>query len=61
MKELEATLFCLKSISEEIPADENTQIPRFFGPEVLSRLPPDCGLRLQNTALLLLGNFFNFT
>ncbi|KAI8637788.1 armadillo-type protein [Parasitella parasitica] len=54
---LEGTLFCLKSISEEITADENLHVARFFGPEILGRLPIDCGSRLKGTVLILMGSF----
>ncbi|KAI9488680.1 armadillo-type protein [Zychaea mexicana] len=54
-KDLEATMFCLKSICEEVPADEDTYIRQFFGPKVLERLPTSEDFRLQNTVLLLTG------
>ncbi|CEP13227.1 hypothetical protein [Parasitella parasitica] len=53
---LEGTLFCLKSISEEIAPDENLYVAQFFGPEVLGRLPVDCGSRLKSTVLILMGS-----
>ena len=51
-------MFCLKSICEEIPADESTYIREFFGPKVLGRLPTTTSddFRLQNTILLLTGS-----
>jgi hypothetical protein len=56
-QDLEATLFCLKSISEEISPEENQHIARFFGPEVLGRLPAEgCSVRLKTTILLLMGS-----
>lgn len=54
-QQLEATLFCLKSISEEIPTDEDRYIAQLFGPQILGRLPTDCSIRLKNTILLLMG------
>ncbi|KAI8970253.1 armadillo-type protein [Mycotypha africana] len=54
---LEATLFCLKSISEEISAKESVYISRFFGAEILGKLQSDCSIRLKNTVLLLMGSF----
>ncbi|KAI8335318.1 armadillo-type protein [Chlamydoabsidia padenii] len=54
--DLEATLFCLKSVSEEIPADENEHVAKLFGPEILGRLPSLNNIRLQNTALSLIGS-----
>lgn len=57
---LEATLFCLKSISEEISPDENQHVARFFGLQVLGQLPNDPNnsgnIRLRNTILLLMGS-----
>ncbi|KAG0181559.1 hypothetical protein DFQ29_007920 [Apophysomyces sp. BC1021] len=53
---LEATLFCLKSISEEIPADADAHITQFFGSDVLARLPQNNDFRLKNTTLLLMGS-----
>ncbi|CAO3671228.1 unnamed protein product [Rhizopus microsporus] len=53
-QELEAALFSLKSISEEISHDENEHVPRFF--DILARLPNECHIRLKNTVLLLLGS-----
>jgi hypothetical protein len=53
---LEATLFCLKSISEEISSSEDQHIARFFGPQVLGQLPENCSTRLKNTILLLMGS-----
>ncbi|KAG1452434.1 hypothetical protein G6F55_008680 [Rhizopus delemar] len=55
-QELEAALFCLKSISEEIPHEESEHVAKFFGQEVLGRLPADCHVRLKNTVLALLGS-----
>ncbi|KAF7724113.1 hypothetical protein EC973_001297 [Apophysomyces ossiformis] len=55
-QKLEATLFCLKSISEEIPADTDANIAQFFGTEVLGRLPANSDFRLKNTILLLMGS-----
>ncbi|KAI9468486.1 MAG: armadillo-type protein [Benjaminiella poitrasii] len=53
---LEATLFSLKSITEEVSPEENVHIARLFGPDVLGRLPDNCGSRLKNTILLLIGS-----
>ncbi|KAI8096689.1 armadillo-type protein [Halteromyces radiatus] len=54
--DLEATLFCLKSVSEEIPADENEHVAKLFGADILGRLPSENNIRLQNTALSLTGS-----
>ncbi|KAI8095048.1 armadillo-type protein, partial [Gilbertella persicaria] len=53
---LEATFFCLKSISEEISPNEDAHIPRLFGLDILGRFPKDCDTRLTNTSLLLMGS-----
>ncbi|KAI8375089.1 armadillo-type protein [Choanephora cucurbitarum] len=53
---LEATLFCLKSITEEISPEENVYIQQLFGLDILGRFPNNCGARLTNTSLLLMGS-----
>ncbi|KAI8988860.1 armadillo-type protein [Pilobolus umbonatus] len=53
---MEATLFALKSISEEISSSENQHITRLFGDEIFGRLPQNCEPRLKNTILLLMGS-----
>ncbi|KAI9314639.1 armadillo-type protein [Dichotomocladium elegans] len=55
-RELEAALFTLKSISEEIPSNEPESIRRFFGPEILERFPRDADIRLQYTMILVIGS-----
>ncbi|ORY96414.1 armadillo-type protein, partial [Syncephalastrum racemosum] len=55
-RELEAILFSIKSISEEVAAEENVHIPRLLGPDIFGRLPTESNFRLQNTVLLLLGS-----
>jgi hypothetical protein len=55
---LEAVLFCLKSVSEEINTTENQYVCRFFGPEVLGRLPADGDSRLKSTVLRVMGSVF---
>ncbi|RCH82066.1 hypothetical protein CU098_001352, partial [Rhizopus stolonifer] len=55
-QELEAALFCLKSISEEIPHEENEYLAKFFGELVLGRLPNDCHVYLKSTVLGLFGS-----
>ena len=52
---LEATLFCLKSITEEISPEENVYIQQLFGLDILGRFPNNCSARLTNTSLLLMG------
>ncbi|KAI9269954.1 armadillo-type protein [Sporodiniella umbellata] len=56
-QELEAALFCLKSISEEIHQKESDYVHPFFGEQVLGRLPSECSNRLKVTVLALFGSF----
>ncbi|KAI8362594.1 armadillo-type protein [Blakeslea trispora] len=53
---LEATLFCLKSITEEISPQENVYIQQLFSLDILGRIPNHGGVRLRNTLLLLMGS-----
>ncbi|KAI7866589.1 armadillo-type protein, partial [Spinellus fusiger] len=55
-QDLEATLFCLKSVSEEVSPEENEHIHKFFGAKIFGRLPREGHTRLQNTAILLMGS-----
>ncbi|KAF9438652.1 hypothetical protein BGZ76_006213 [Entomortierella beljakovae] len=54
---LEATLYCLKALSEVVPHDENVQIPRFFSDQVFGRLPTNYVCRARETALSLVGSY----
>ena len=38
-KDLEACFFCLQSIQDGIPIEENDALPVVFGPEVLGKIP----------------------
>lgn len=58
--DLEATLFCLKSVSEEIPTDENEHISKLFESNTLELLASENNPRLQVTALALMGKRFYF-
>ncbi|CAO3608182.1 unnamed protein product [Cunninghamella blakesleeana] len=53
--DLEAILFCLKSVSEEIPANENDHISKLFESNTLELLASENNPRLQVTALSLMG------
>ncbi|ORX49415.1 hypothetical protein DM01DRAFT_1363853 [Hesseltinella vesiculosa] len=53
---LEASLFCLRMVSEEIPASENDHISKLFASTFLSQLASDPNIRLRNTCLGLLGS-----
>ncbi|KAG2172850.1 hypothetical protein INT43_000200, partial [Umbelopsis isabellina] len=54
---LEATFFCLRSISDEIPADSSGQVDLLFESNIFSRIPANSGPRLQNSVLGTLGSF----
>jgi len=53
---LEATLYCLKALSEVVPHTESDQMPRFFSDHVFGRLPTTVVCRARETALGLVGN-----
>ncbi|GAA5806530.1 hypothetical protein HPULCUR_012066 [Helicostylum pulchrum] len=55
-QDLEATLFCLKSISEEISPTEDQHIAKFFAQNVLGGIRENSSVRLKNTVLLLIGS-----
>ncbi|KAF8929915.1 hypothetical protein BGZ58_008598 [Dissophora ornata] len=54
---LEATLYCLKALSEVVPHTENVQMPRFFSDQVFGRLPANVVCRARETALSLIGSY----
>ncbi|KAF9116104.1 hypothetical protein BGX27_004902 [Mortierella sp. AM989] len=54
---LEATLYCLKALSEVVPHNENIQMPRFFGEQIFGRLPTTLVCRASETALSLIGSY----
>ncbi|ORZ07309.1 armadillo-type protein [Lobosporangium transversale] len=54
---LEATLYCLKALSEVVPHSENIQLPRFFSNQVFGRLPTNVICRARETALGLVGSY----
>ncbi|KAI8065190.1 armadillo-type protein [Gongronella butleri] len=53
---MEAALFCIKMVSEELRADEDVHIKRLFDSNLLTELAQNPSLRLRNTALSLLGS-----
>ncbi|KAF9966107.1 hypothetical protein BGZ70_003269 [Mortierella alpina] len=55
--QLEATLYCLKALSEVVPHTENVQLPRFFSDQVFGRLPANVVCRARETALNLVGSY----
>ncbi|KAF9202409.1 hypothetical protein BGZ49_007423 [Haplosporangium sp. Z 27] len=55
--QLEATLYCLKALSEVVPHTENLQMPRFFSEQIFGRLPKNFVCRTCETALSLIGSY----
>ncbi|OAQ30587.1 ARM repeat-containing protein [Linnemannia elongata AG-77] len=54
---LEATLYCLKALSEVVPHAESVQMPRFFSDQIFGRLPTNVVCRTRETALTLIGSY----
>ncbi|KAF9359157.1 hypothetical protein BGX26_013010 [Mortierella sp. AD094] len=54
---LEATLYCLKALSEVVPHNENIQMPRFFSEQIFGRLPKTYICRASETTLSLIGSY----
>ncbi|KAF9337866.1 hypothetical protein BGZ91_009202 [Linnemannia elongata] len=54
---LEATLYCLKALSEVVPHAESVQMPRFFSDQIFGRLPTNVVCRTRETALTLIGAY----
>ncbi|KAF9928681.1 hypothetical protein FBU30_002202, partial [Linnemannia zychae] len=54
---LEATLYCLKALSEVVPHSENAQMPRFFSEQIFGRLPSNVVCRARETSLTLIGSY----
>ncbi|GJJ75711.1 transportin-3 [Entomortierella parvispora] len=54
---LEATLYCLKALSEVVPHTESDQMPRFFSDRIFGRLPTNVVCRARETALGLIGSY----
>ncbi len=54
---MESTLFCIKSIAEDVDHGENIYLSRLFGAEVYGVLPVQGHTKLRNTALSLIGTF----
>ncbi|KAG0332331.1 hypothetical protein BG004_001301, partial [Podila humilis] len=55
--QLEATLYCIKALSEVVPHTENSQLPRFFSDQIFGRLPSTIICRARETALSLVGAY----
>ncbi|KAK3845916.1 MAG: armadillo-type protein [Linnemannia gamsii] len=54
---LEATLYCLKALSEVVPHTESVQMPRFFSDQIFGRLPTNVVCRTRETTLTLIGSY----
>lgn len=52
---IEATLFCLKALSEVVPHTEDVQLRRFFSDQIFGRLPTAIVCRARETTLSLVG------
>ncbi|KAF9326091.1 hypothetical protein BG006_010443 [Podila minutissima] len=55
--QLEATLYCIKALSEVVPHTESCQLPRFFSDQIFGRLPSTIVCRARETALTLVGSY----
>ncbi|KAG0335216.1 hypothetical protein BG000_007699 [Podila horticola] len=55
--QLEATLYCIKALSEVVPHTESSQLPRFFSDQIFGRLPSTTVCRARETALTLVGSY----
>ncbi|TFK48147.1 ARM repeat-containing protein [Heliocybe sulcata] len=56
-EEIEAALHCIMSIQEAVPIEDNEQLQRLFGSEILGRLPISGRYRVRRTMLSLLGTY----
>ncbi|KAG0256639.1 hypothetical protein DFQ27_005627 [Actinomortierella ambigua] len=56
-RQLEATLYCIKCLSEVVPHTENTHMPRFFSNDILGRLPSNVLCKARETALGVIGSY----
>ncbi|KAG0228175.1 hypothetical protein BGW42_002332 [Actinomortierella wolfii] len=56
-RKLEATLYCIKCLSEVAPHTENVYMPRFFSDEILGRLPSNILCKARETALGVIGSY----
>ncbi|KAF9374457.1 hypothetical protein CPC16_001280 [Podila verticillata] len=55
--QMEATLYCIKALSEVVPHTESSQLPRFFSDQIFGRLPSTIVCRARETALTLVGSY----
>ncbi|KAF9974959.1 hypothetical protein BGZ73_001547 [Actinomortierella ambigua] len=56
-RQLEATLYCMKCLSEVVPHTENVYLPRFFSDDILGRLPSNVLCKARETALGVIGSY----
>jgi len=54
---LEASFFCLHSISDEIPPERSNEVIPIFEANVFAQIPPESSSRLQNMVLKCVGSF----
>ena len=55
LKEIEATLHCLKSIQEASPVEDNADLRRLFSSEILGLFPKAGSARVRRTTVVLIG------
>ncbi|EMD34979.1 hypothetical protein CERSUDRAFT_116506 [Gelatoporia subvermispora B] len=56
-EEVEATLHCIMALQEAIPIEDDPNLKRLFGSDILGRLPTRGNDRVRRTALLLIGEY----
>jgi hypothetical protein len=65
LQRLEASFFCLHSISDEIPPERSNEVIPIFEANVFAQIPPESSSRLQNMVLKCVGKWlvtaFNFS
>ncbi|KAL6303348.1 ARM repeat-containing protein [Sparassis latifolia] len=56
-EEIEGILHCIMAVQEAVPLEDNAQLRKVFGPQILGRLPSTGSSRVRRTALLLIGSY----
>ena len=60
LKEIEATLHCLKSVQEASPIEDNADLRRLLSSEVLGIFPKTGSTRVRRTTVVLIGNSIDY-
>jgi hypothetical protein len=55
LQRVEATLHCVMCVQEAVPLENNSNLARLFGPEILGRLPTTGHDRVRRTTLGIIG------